>query len=309
MPRVTIVVPVHNTAPFLTKCVASLTSQSLSDIEIVLVENCSTDNSLQVCKTLAQEDCRIKVLSIDKADLSTARNEGVKVATGEYVGFVDSDDTVHPDMYRDMYDLAIKHGLGLVNCSFVMTYDNRKNKYPYREDGKIDILDAKALTTLNLTDKISRVVCTLLIRRDLFEKLQFPTYMYHEDRASTHLFMAACGRGANINRAYYNYYQRTTSIVHSVSFRRMRDFVRATCMRLEFINESGIYSATEIATVGARCSEQLLRKLRHLLRLAKSTTEREEARDWCRKISLIPNGTRLPLKARVIRWYIQKFVI
>jgi glycosyltransferase involved in cell wall biosynthesis len=308
MPKVSIVVPVHNTETYLQTCVNSLRAQTLIDIEIILVENCSTDNSLTLCYELAKQDSRIKVISINEADLSTARNEGVRMAQGEYVGFVDSDDTVLPDMYRDMYKLAIEHNLGLVNCSFVKTYDNRKNKYPYREDGKVDVLDAKALTTLNLTDKISRVVCTLLIRRDIFDKLQFPTYMYHEDRASTHLFMAACGRGANINRAYYNYYQRPTSIMHSGSFCRMRDFVRATCMRLEFIRESGLYSPTEIPIVAARCSEQLLRKLRHLLRLAKSSDERAEALSWCRKIDLIPCGAHLPLKAHLIRWYIRKFV-
>jgi glycosyltransferase involved in cell wall biosynthesis len=309
MPKVTIIVPVHNTEAYLQACVASLTAQTLADIEILLVENCSTDNSLEVCNNLAQGDNRIKVLSIDQADLSTARNEGVKVASGEYVGFVDSDDTVLPEMYGDMYELAVQHDLGVVNCSFVMTYDNRKDKYPYVEDGRIDILDAKAFTTLNLTDKISRVVCTLLIRKELFEKLSFPTYMYHEDRASTHLFMAACGKGANVSRAYYKYYQRSSSIMHTGSFRRMRDFILATCLRLEFINSSEFYSMVEKPVVARRCAEQLLRKLRHLLRLASTPEEREEALGWCRKIELIPQGTHLPLKARLIRWYIQKFVI
>ena len=309
MPKVSVVVPVHNTESYLRACVSSLTNQTLDDIEIVLVENCSTDNSLALCHELATTDPRIKVISIDQADLSTARNEGVKVAQGEYIGFVDSDDTVLPEMYKDMYELAVQHGLGVVNCSFVMTYDNRKDKYPYAEDGKTEILDAKALTTLNLTDKISRVVCTLLIRKDLFERLSFPTYMYHEDRASTHLFMAACGKGANINRAYYNYYQRSSSIMHTGSFRRMRDFILATCLRLEFIDNSGLYSSAEKPIVARRCAEQLLRKLRHLLRLATTTEEQQEALEWCRKIELIPQGTRLPLKARLIRWYIRKFVI
>lgn len=309
MPKVSVIVPVHNTEKYLQACVDSLTAQTLADIEIVLVENCSTDDSLALCHKIAESDSRIKVLSIDEADLSTARNEGVKVASGEYVAFVDSDDTVSPDMFKDMYELARQHDLGLVNCTFVMTYDNRKDKYPYPEDGKIDILDAKALTILNLTDKISRVVCTLLIRKQLFDKLLFPTHMYHEDRASTHLFMAACGRGANINRAYYNYYQRPASIMHTGSFRRMRDFILATCLRLEFIEKSGMFTAEEGPIVAARCSEQLLRKLRHLLRLAKTEEEKEEALSWCRKIDMIPQSTRLPLKARVIRWYIQKFVI
>ena len=89
MPKVSIIVPVHNTERYLQACVESLTAQTLADIEIILVENCSTDDSLALCHRIATTDDRIKVLSIDKADLSTARNEGVKVATGEYIAFVD----------------------------------------------------------------------------------------------------------------------------------------------------------------------------------------------------------------------------
>ena len=83
MPKVSIIVPVHNTEKYLQACIDSLTAQSLGDIEIILVENCSTDNSLALCHEIAKSDSRIKVLSIDKADLSTARNEGIKVASGE----------------------------------------------------------------------------------------------------------------------------------------------------------------------------------------------------------------------------------
>ena len=309
MPQVSIIVPVHNTEKYLQACVNSLTSQTLTDIEIILVENCSTDNSLALCHKLAESDSRIKVLSIDKADLSTARNEGVKVASGEYCGFVDSDDTIAPEMYEEMYNVAKANDLGLVNCNFLKRYDNRPDKFIAPDNGEVQLFSAKEITTLNLTDKISRVVCTLLIRKDLFNELQFPTYMYHEDRASTHLFMAHSGKAAHINKAYYYYYQRQGSIMHAGSFRRMRDFVLATTLRLEFISNSGLYTTEEIPVVASRCAEQLLRKLRHLLRLAKSEAEQEEAVAWCRKIELIPQGVQLPMKARIIRWYLRKFVI
>ena len=118
MPKVSVIVPVHNTASYLPSCVQSIAAQTLQDIEIILVENASTDNSLQVCRELALTDERISVLHIDEADLSTARNAGVKVAQGEYVGFVDSDDTILPEMYERMYALAKEHDLGLVDCNF-----------------------------------------------------------------------------------------------------------------------------------------------------------------------------------------------
>ena len=309
MPKVSIIVPVHNTERYLQACVESLTAQTLADIEIILVENCSTDDSLALCHRIATTDDRIKVLSIDKADLSTARNEGVKVATGEYLAFVDSDDTVLPTLCEDTYNLAIKHNLGLVCFSLHKVYDNRADKYPYRNDGTTEIVSAKEMTTLIITDKLPTYVCTLLFRRNLFDTLAFPENIYYEDRASTFLFTAACGRGGIIHKSYYRYYCRSGSISRSYSWKHYRDFAFANLRRLEFINNSGLYSKDEMASVASISADSFLRKLRHILSKAKSHEQRAEALAWCNKLNLIPKGTRLPLKARVIRWYIERFIL
>lgn len=309
MPKVSIIVPVHNTERYLQACVASLVGQSLADIEIVLVENCSTDKSLALCYELAKSDSRIKVLSIDKADLSTARNEGVKVATGEYIAFVDSDDTVLPTLCEDTYNLAIKHNLGLVCFSLHKVYDNRADKYPYSNDGEIRVLSPKEMTILNLTDKSPAYVCTHLFKRELFDTLTFPENIYYEDRASTFLFTAACERGAIVNKSYYRYYCRDGSISRSFGWKQFRDFAYANLCRLEFINHSGLFSKEEMASVAAASADSFLRKLRHMLSKAKTNKQREEAMAWCHKLHLIPQKTHLPVKARLIRWYIRKFIL
>lgn len=309
MPKVSIIVPVHNTERYLQACVASLTTQKLTDIEIILVENCSTDNSLALCHKLAESDSRIKVLSIDKADLSTARNEGVKVAKGDYIGFVDSDDTVLPDLFSDTYNIAVEHDLGLVCFALHKVYDNRPDKYIYPEDGAIKILSAKEMTTLNLTDKSPSYVCTHLLKRTLFDSLSFPENIYYEDRASTFRFTAACEKGAIINKSYYRYYCRDGSISRSYGWKHFRDFAFANLCRLEFINHSGLYSKEEMPAVASSSADSFLRKLRHMLSKAKSDEERNEAREWCLKLDLIPKKTHLPLKARMIRWYINHFVL
>lgn len=311
MPQVSVVVPVHNTASFLPRCVESLTSQRLSDIEIILVENCSTDNSLEVCHMLAEEDSRIKVISIDKGDPSIARTEGVKVASGEYIGFVDSDDFVSPEMYGDMYNLAVEHDLGLVSCTFHMVYDDGSEKYRMPNDGSVRILSAKEITILNLQEKVSRVLPTLLVRKDLLEGINFPVGVFYEDRATTHLIMARSGRAAAVNRAYYKYYSRRGSRMHdkSVKYRRMRDFIVATYARINFVATSEMFTNEERPFVMERSANQYLRKLRHLLCYAKSEEERTEAKEWCRKIDEIPQQTHLSFKARAIGWYIRKFVI
>lgn len=309
MAKVSIIVPVHNTESYLRACVASLTEQTLHDIDIVLVENCSTDNSLALCHELASADSRIKVLSIDKADLSTARNEGVKVATGEYIAFVDSDDTVAAEMCEELYDLATEHDLGLVCFMLHKVYDNRADKYIYPNDGSVKLLSAKEMTILNITDKSPSYVCTHLFRRDLFDTLAFPENIYYEDRASTFRFTAACGKGAIIYKSYYRYYCRDGSISRSYGWKHFRDFAYANLCRLEFINHSGVFAKEEIAAVASASADSFLRKLRHMLAKAKTPEQHSEALSWCKKLNLIPEGTRLPLKARMIRLYIRYFLV
>lgn len=305
MPKVSVIVPVHNTAAYLPSCVQSITAQTLREIEIILVENASTDDSLSVCHELASMDARITVLHIDEADLSTARNAGVKVAKGEYLGFVDSDDAILPEMYEHMYALAKEHDLGLVDCNFYCRYDNRPNRYPYLQDGKVSILSSKEAVTLNLREKVSRVVCTMLYRKELFDMLQFPTHMYYEDRASTFLFMAAAHRVGIINKAYYAYYQRSGSINRAKSFRKYRDYAEADCRRLKFIRESGLFpAAKEQADVAFKSGNALVRTLGHMVACAKSQEEKEEIKRLSTMTSLIPKGTALALKQYMILLYI-----
>lgn len=306
MPKVSIIIPVHNTAEYLEKCVASVTVQTLTDTEIILVENASTDNSLELCRQIALTDKRIKVLHIDEADLSTARNAGVEMASGEYVGFVDSDDTIHPEMYEHMYSLAKEHNLELVDCNFYCTYDTKPNKYPYPQDGKVIILSAKEAATFNLREKISRVVCTMLYKRSLFETLKFPTHMYYEDRASTFLFMAAAHRVGIINKAYYAYYQRQGSINRAKSFVKYRDYAGADCRRLKFINDSGLYTTKrEKALVAYKSANAFVRTLGHMIRRAHTQSEKEELKRLSYRSSLIPQGTTLALKQHMILLYLK----
>ena len=119
MAKVSVIVPVHNTEQYLRACVASITAQTLKDIEIILVENASTDGSDELCHELAAADDRIKVLHVEMGDLSNARNEGVKAANGEFVAFVDSDDTIDASMYEDMYSLATNESVDIVFCDYV----------------------------------------------------------------------------------------------------------------------------------------------------------------------------------------------
>ena len=309
MTRVSVIVPVHNTSEFLEKCIESIVGQTLKDIEIILVENASTDNSLELCCKIASTDNRIKVIHIDKADLSTARNEGLKIALGEYVGFVDSDDTILPEMYEELYAIAVSHDLDLVNSNFCRVYDKREPKYPFSQDGQISVMSGKEITTLNLLGKIAVNACTILFRKSLFDEVQFPENVYFEDRASTFIFMSRCDKAAVVNKSYYNYYQRQGSICRSQNYEKFRDFVLADRKRLMFIESSGFYTQEEKKTVAQQSANSLLRKLRHLIKECENSAQKQETRELCQCIDLIPSGTKLTLKTMLIKYYIRHFVL
>ena len=123
-PKVSIIVPVYNVEKFLERCVISLQNQTVRDIEIILVDDSSTDSSLQICNRLAQEDSRIKVIHKVNEGAGKARNAALSIATGEYIGFVVSDDYVEPDMYRPLLEKAEEHNSDLVMSGVIFVDGN-----------------------------------------------------------------------------------------------------------------------------------------------------------------------------------------
>jgi len=114
MAKVSIIVPIYNVEKYLAECIESLCSQTLEDIEIILVDDGSPDNSGAICDEYAQKDTRIKVIHKKNAGVSAARNDGLSIATGDYVIFVDSDDYVPVDAYEKMYAKASEEGADVV---------------------------------------------------------------------------------------------------------------------------------------------------------------------------------------------------
>lgn len=309
MSKVSIIVPVHNTEKYLVNTVQSLLAQTLSDIEIILVENGSTDGSLALCHEVAKQDDRIKVMSLERGDLSYARNSGLTLATSEYVAFVDSDDTVKPQMYQTLLGIAQEHDLDLVYSNIMKVYDNRPPKYIYGEDESVTVMTSKEMLVKNFTHKINVNACTMIARRSLFDNLKFPEGMYFEDRAFTFRLINAASKVGYINKAFYHYYQRSGSIVHKKNWKMYYDFAESDRMRLEFIRDSKLFTPEEKLVVSQKSSESLLRKLRHLHAKAKTAEQKKQFRNMAKNISLIPEGCYLPMKAKIIRRFLKAFYL
>ena len=136
-PLISIIVPVYNTEMYLDKCVTSLINQTYRNIEIILVDDGSTDNSGKMCDSYAQKDNRIKVIHQTNAEVGAARNVGLKNVSGQYIGFVDSDDYVEHDMYEVLLKTLLQNNVSIVSCSY---FYEKQSDFTIKEGNSSQVL-------------------------------------------------------------------------------------------------------------------------------------------------------------------------
>ncbi|WP_432354368.1 glycosyltransferase [Sporosarcina sp. A2] len=144
--KVSVIVPIYNVEAYLSKCIRSIQNQKLNDIQIILVDDGSTDKSLSICKEYAKEDKRIHLIEKSNGGVSSARNAGLEAAVGEYVGFVDPDDWIKADMYESMYNQVKKTGTEVCICNYVNEYKNNSEAISLNIHS--DVLDGKDIKKL-----------------------------------------------------------------------------------------------------------------------------------------------------------------
>jgi len=292
MLKVSVVVPVHNVEKYLPSCMESLKAQTLDDMEIILVENASTDNSPAMCDEYGKKYDNVKVLHLDFGDLSNARNEGIKVARAEYVGFVDSDDTVEPQMFQDMYDVAEKHKVDMVVCGFLKRYEYRSDRLSYSDTG-FRVCSSEEMLQMNFMDQIPQSAWSMLCRKTLFDAIDFPVKRYYEDMATTWKLIRASSRCAFIPKPYYHYWRRPGTIVHTRKFNVPYGHVLADMERIEFINSNPEYSEMQKLELGAKSLAFFYRHFRKMVAYAETDEQKEicrSCRDW---VNRLPNGYKL----------------
>ena len=118
-PLISVIVPIYNTEKYLKKCLDSIINQTYKNLQIILIDDGSGDNSGEICDEYATKDSRIQVIHKQNAGVTAARNDGLDMATGDYIGFVDSDDWIEPNMYEEMMANLIKTGADFVHTGFI----------------------------------------------------------------------------------------------------------------------------------------------------------------------------------------------
>ncbi len=180
MDLITIVVPVYNVAEYLEKCVDSLLKQTYTMIEILLIDDGSTDGiSPNLCDQLAQTDSRIRVIHKENGGLSDARNAGIREAKGKYVGLIDSDDYVDPDMFELLYHNLMNEGADLSICGVYQVYGNRVDQPS--DQGRYVLNREETVKMVLESSKISVNAVNRLYPIELFSHVQFPFGKTSED--------------------------------------------------------------------------------------------------------------------------------
>jgi len=208
MSKISVVVPVYKVEDYLERCVRSLCRQSHTDLEIILVDDGSPDNSGKLCDALALQDPRIRVIHKENGGLSDARNAGMDVATGEYIAFVDSDDWYDPTMLETLYNLCQTHGAQIAECSFRSIYQTHTQAETSCSGKIMEFTPIEAIES-NLDWKFCKPVAwNKLYRTDITKGIRYPKGKIHEDEFTTHLFYLAAQKIVYVDIAFVNYERR-----------------------------------------------------------------------------------------------------
>ena len=215
---ISIIVPVYNVEKYLRRCLDSIMGQTYKALDIIVVDDGSTDGCGKICDEYAEKDSRIRVFHTENHGLSAARNVGLDNLGGksEFIGFVDSDDWIEPDMYEHLLETSKKTGADLVSCSYWKEYpDGRKTK----SFSKAMQIEGKEALRMACMAKISNCVWDKLWRRDVFDDIRFIEGRVYEDIAITHVVFSRITMYANSGEQKYHWIQHEKSLSHSKNFK------------------------------------------------------------------------------------------
>ncbi len=203
--KISVIVPVYNVEPYIAGGIEAICSQTYPNLEIILVDDGSTDSSGRICDEYAGKDERIRVCHIANSGQSHARNVGLEMATGELIGFIDGDDAPCPQMYERLYRLLETYDAGIAECNFV-----GRNSLPpdELEENAVFVLGGrealyKQLDMKNRSRFPSTSVWSKLFRREIIEKLRFPDGRIHEEYAYLCEALYGCRTYVYVNEILY----------------------------------------------------------------------------------------------------------
>lgn len=221
---ISIIIPIYNVEKYLRKCIESVINQTYKNLEIILIDDGSSDKSGEICDEYKKNDNRIIVIHKKNEGISVARNEGVKLVTGDYIGFVDSDDYIEPDMFEKLHYNAKKYNANISMCSYIDEYESGKTEMSRHFKDNITILSKiEALNNLILEQNLANHLWNKLFEKELFEGIDFPKGRKMEDVARTYKLFEKSNILVYDNYVGYHYLQHGDSIMGNVNLKLVED--------------------------------------------------------------------------------------
>ena len=248
-PLLTVVVPCYNVEKYMNKCISSVVNQTYSNLEIILINDGSTDSTGKICDRWQEKDQRIRVIHKQNEGLSYARKTGVENMTAEYVAFVDSDDWIDVDMYTDMMMEMISTNSDIAQCDYCKVFEDGQIKNYYSDEsknGSSEVIGGEEGVLMILDDeKWKSFMWNRIFRKHLFEHIEFPKGKLYEDVSMMHILFHFASQSVYIHKAYYFYYQRDDSIINTKNLNtvinRQLHYAWATYERYLFVKQHPQY--------------------------------------------------------------------
>ena len=293
-PLLSIIVPVYKVENYLQKCIDSILAQTFTDFELILVEDGSPDGCPALCDAAAAKDARIRVLHQKNGGLSAARNAGLDVARGEWIGFVDSDDYIAPEMYETLYKAVQSTGADLALCDYAEVDETGALCPPMHI--RLEKKDFTGRDLLkNATDSTIQPAWNKLYRRAIFAQLRYPEGKLNEDLFLIPEVCLQIQKAVVVPKALYYYVQRGGSIMNESKTLRHYDAAEAAQRYWECLVENAAYDAlANAAQYVMGCVSRIYRQLSPALRKAPRSREmlrmQFEVVDRTRRYCTVPGG-------------------
>ena len=314
---ISVIVPVYNVERYIRQCVESILEQTYADLEIILVDDGSTDGSGSICDEYKLKDDRVVVIHKCNGGLSDARNAGLDIARGEYIGFVDSDDYIEPDMYEVLYKNCERYAADLAAARFVKFNTQGEDRKNFTEN--IEVFSREEMLRLFIVGdrryEITMSVWDRLYKRELISDLRFPVGKCYEDIVFSTKVIEKSKINVYIDRALYHYRLREDSIsgedfndYNRAPLRIITDLIPELERRILFLDEKG---EKELAD---ECRYQYIDNMFKYLTLFKWDSNTDEIlknkiSNYCEQVKLDwKKGVKFCLKLLLLKHSVTKTV-
>lgn len=242
---ITVVIPVYNVEAFLEKCLDSVIQQTYKNLEIILVDDGSTDCSGKMCDEYAEKDSRIKVVHQKNKGLSGARNAGIEISKGEYITFIDSDDFVSEEFISYLYNLAVRKYADVSICSSIKFYEENETGLGHTVVEERVYNAQQALEDMLYRKNVTAYACGKLYRTTLFNEIRYPEKQLFEDLNTTYKIFDLAKVITWSSKKLYYYRQRNNSIVNSKFNKKKLSVIKAGLEIKDFVEKKypEIYNA------------------------------------------------------------------